>query len=137
MQFAAAPIAGFALLALIAASQGASAQTVAVNKGPLNTIKDVQKALRQCWVWPSRVDSSGNMDLTIMLSFRRNGEMFGGRITHESHIVSDNERSLYYAALAAMIRRCSPLPVSDSLGAAIAGRPFIFRLIDTRKQKRA
>jgi len=136
MQFAAAPIAGFALLALIAGSQGGSAQTAAV-KGPLNTIKDVQKALRQCWVWPSRADSSGNMDFTIMLSFRRNGEMFGGRITHESRTVSDNERSLYYAALAAMIRRCSPLPVSDSLGKAIAGRPFIFRLIDTRKQKRA
>jgi hypothetical protein len=137
MRFGAAQVAVVALLALFAGSPVAHSQDARTINGKLNTLKDVHNALRQCWVWPSIADSSGNMDLTVMLSFRRNGEMFGGRITHESRNVSDNERALYYAALADMIRRCSPLPVSDSLGQAIAGQPFIFRLIDTRKQKRA
>ena len=104
---------------------------------PLNTIWDMQNALRKCWVWPSLANSSDNMDLTIMLSFRADGELFGGRITHMNREVSDNERSLYVIALETMIRRCSHLPLSHSLGEAIAGRPFIFRIVDTRREKRA
>jgi hypothetical protein len=104
---------------------------------PLNTLKDVHNALRKCWVWPSLADSSGTMDLTIMLSFRADGELFGGRITHINREVSANERSLYVVALENMIRRCSHLPVSATLGEAIAGRPFILRIVDTRRQKRA
>jgi hypothetical protein len=105
--------------------------------GELNTLRDITAALRKCWVAPSEFDSSGNMDITIMLSFRSNGEIFGGRITHTSRAVSDNERALYYEALEQMIARCSHLPVSESLGQAIAGRPFMFRIIDTRQQKGA
>jgi hypothetical protein len=122
---------------VVAALLAGAASAQQPTPGQLNSIKDVQNALRQCWVSPSAADSSGNMDLTVMLSFRRNGEMFGGRITHESRTVSENERALYYAALADMIRRCSPLPISEALGDAIAGRPFVFRIVDTRKQKRA
>ena len=56
------------------------------------------------------------MDITIMLSFRRNGEIFGGRITYQTPNVSEEQRAVYYTALAATIRRCSPLPLSKSLG---------------------
>jgi len=129
---ATAPIIAGALLIAAAAQaqEGAPARK-------LNTLKDVGNALRKCWVWPSELDSSGNMDLTIMLSFKADGEIFGGRITHVSRDVSDNERAIYYAALEKMIRRCSHLPVTHSLGEAIAGHPFIFRITDTRRQKRA
>jgi len=106
-------------------------------KGRLNTLGDIHRALNRCWVWPSEFDSSGNMELTVMLSFKADGEIFGGRITHINREVSDNERELYLVALENMIRRCSHLPVSPSLGEAIAGRPFIFHIVDTRKQKRA
>ena len=105
--------------------------------GPLNTIKDVQDAVRKCWVWPPAEDIGSGMDITVLLSFRRNGEIFGGRITYQTPNVSDERRAVYYAALAATIRRCSPLPFSDSLGAAVAGRPFTFHFIDARKQRKA
>jgi hypothetical protein len=117
-----------------------AALTHAQDRGPpgqLNTLDDIRHALNKCWVWPSLADSSGNMDLTIMLSFRANGDLLGGRITHVARAVSDDERALYYVALETMIRSCSHLPVSKGLGAAIAGRPFIFRIVDTRRQKRA
>jgi len=130
MRLMAAAIAVVTLLAAAQAQEPAPA-------GQLNTLRDINAALRKCWVAPSEFDSSGNMDITIMLSFRSNGEIFGGRITHTSREVSDNERALYYAALEQMIARCSHLPVSESLGEAIAGRPFMFRIIDNRKQKRA
>ena len=115
----------------------APAQQPASPQRPLNTIKDVQDAIRKCWIWPSAADIGPGMEITVLLSFRRNGEIFGGRITHQAPDVSDTVKAAYYAALAATIRRCSPLPVTDSLGGAIAGRPFIFRFIDDRKQKRA
>ena len=115
----------------------AAAMPAAAQDGRLNTLKDVGNALRKCWVWPSLADSSGDMDITVMLSFRRDGELFGGRITHVSRVVSASERALYFAALEQMIARCSHLPVSDSLGEAIAGKPFIFRVHDTRREKRA
>jgi hypothetical protein len=106
-------------------------------KGPLNTIKDVQDAIKKCWVWPTAADISSGMDITIIISFRRNGEIFGGRVTYQTPNVSDEERSVYAVALAATIKRCSPLPLSESLGGAIAGRPFNFRFIDNRKQRKA
>jgi hypothetical protein len=113
---------------------GAPARTV---KRPLNTLRDIGNAIRACWVWPPIDEIRTGMEFTVMLSFRRNGEIFGGRITYQSPNVSEKERALYYTALADAIRRCSPLPVSDSLGNAIAGRPFTFRFTDTRKQKKA
>ena len=129
MRLAAAPLVGLALLVASAVH--------AQQARPLDTLKDMQNALHKCWVWPSLANSSGTMDLTIMLSFRADGELFGGRITHMNREVSANERSLYVLALENMIRRCSHLPLTSSLGEAIAGRPFIFRIVDTRREKRA
>jgi hypothetical protein len=106
-------------------------------EGPLNTIKDVQDAIKKCWVWPAAGDIKTGMDITILVSFRRNGEIFGGRVTYQSANVPQEERAVYMTALAATIRRCSPLPLSESLGNAIAGRPFTFHFIDIRKQRKA
>ena len=124
-------------LALLAPGHGTAQDNAPAAKGVLNTLNDIHRALRRCWVWPSELDSSGNMELTVMLSFKADGEIFGGRITHINRDVSDNERELYLVALERMIRRCSHLPVSAGLGEAIAGRPFLFRIVDTRRQKRA
>jgi hypothetical protein len=124
------------VIALLLAGLPAMAQEAATG-GEINTIKDLHHALGKCWIWPSQRDSSGHMDLTVMLSFHADGELFGGRITHVSRDVSDNERDLYFVALETMVRRCARLPMSRALGAAIAGRPFIFRITDTRNQKRA
>ncbi len=72
-----------------------------------------------------------------MLSFKRDGEIFGARITYQSRDVSLGERDLYYGALMRAIALCSPLPLSPSLGEAIAGLPMRFHFRDSRKQKEA
>jgi hypothetical protein len=108
----------------------------AAPKGPLNTLADVRDALRGCWQWPPLHETKSGMDLTIRLSFKSNGEIFGFRITYQSD-VSDDERAVYYGVLLQALRLCSPLPVSESLGSAIAGRPFVFRFHDTRQQRKA
>jgi len=76
-------------------------------------------------------------DLTVRLSFKSDGKIFGARVTYQSPDVAVDERVLYYRALVASIKRCSPLPVTPELGEAIAGRPFYFHFHDTRKQREA
>jgi hypothetical protein len=106
-------------------------------KGPLNTLKDVFAAVGGCWRWPPESEVRSGMELTIMLSFRRNGEIFGARINYQKREVPAEEKALYYAALLDAMKLCSPLPLSPSLGEAIAGRPFIFTFRDTRKERKA
>jgi hypothetical protein len=122
-------------LAVAALATGALAQPSDV---PLNTLTDLMAALRACWVPPPIDQSRTGMQITVQMSFRRNGELFGRpRITFESDGASDEERLAYRMAVAKMLKRCAPLPLTDALGNAIAGRPFTMRLIDNRKLKQA
>ena len=106
-------------------------------KGPLNTMADIRQALRGCWQWPPASAARSSMELTVRLSFKRNGEIFGAHITYQTASVSDEERAIYHSALLAALSRCSPLPLSAGLGEAIAGRPFTFHIHDTRQQRKA
>ena len=106
-------------------------------QGPLNTMADIRQALHGCWQWPSASEARSGMELTVRISFKRNGEIFGAHITYQTASVSAEERVLYHGALLAALSRCSPLPLSESLGHAIAGRPFTFHIHDTRQQRKA
>ena len=106
-------------------------------QGLLNTMADIRQALRGCWQWPPVSEVRSGMELTVRVSFKRNGEIFGARVTYQSANVSAEERALYHGALLAALSRCSALPLSASLGEAIAGRPFTFHIHDTRQQRKA
>ena len=106
-------------------------------RGTLNTLIDIRDAIRGCWKWPPISEVRQGMTLTIRLSFKRSGEIFGAKLTYETRDVSDEERRMYYGVLLEALKLCSPLPVSESLGGAIAGRPFMFRFTDDRKERKA
>ena len=125
-----------AALAAVSLSSVALAQP-AGPKGPLNTMADIRQALRACWQWPSANESRSGIALTVRVSFKRNGEIFGVHVTYQSRHVSDEERAIYHRALLAALSRCSPLPLSAGLGEAIAGRPLTFHIEDTRQQRKA
>jgi hypothetical protein len=129
-----------ALLALVAGAPSAGAKDPRPRTStahPLNTLDDLQNAIKKCWISPALADVKTGMDITIMLTFTRTGEIFGGRVIYESPNVSKQERAVYLAALAGMLRRCSRLPFSDSFGNAVAGRPFRFLFSDHRKERKA
>jgi hypothetical protein len=114
------------------------ASDAAAEPARLNTMKDMGAALQACWVPPPIDQSRPGMQITVMMSFKRNGELLGQpRITFESAGASDDERLAYRIAVAEMLKRCSPLPFTDALGNAVAGRPFTMRFIDDRKLKQA
>jgi hypothetical protein len=105
---------------------------------PLNTLNDLWAALQACWIPPPLEQSRTGMQVTVMMSFKRNGELFGHpKITFESVEASDDERLAYRIAVADMLKRCAPLPFTEGLGNAIAGRPFTMRFVDSRKMKKA
>jgi hypothetical protein len=122
-------------LAIASLSAGAAAQEPRVR---LNTLVELGTALRACWLPPPIERSRPGMQITVMMSFKRNGELLGQpRITFESSDASDDERLAYRISVADMLKRCAPLPFTEGLGNAVAGRPFTMRLIDERKLKQA
>ena len=122
-------------IAIAAVATSAAAQKP---QAQLNTLKDIGAALQGCWIPPPMDQSRPGMQITVLMSFRRNGELFGQpRITFESAGASDDERLAYRIAVAQMLQRCAPLPFTEALGNAMAGRPFRMRLIDERKLKQA
>jgi hypothetical protein len=103
---------------------------------PLNTIAEVFAALEACWIPPDLEQARAGMQITVMVSFKRNGELLGKpRITYETPGASDDERTSYRVAMAQALRRCTPLRFTDALGGALAGRPMTLRFIDNRKLK--
>jgi len=124
-----------AALVLVACATNAAAQAP---QGQINTLNELGAALRACGIPPSLDRSRAGMQVTVQMSFRRNGELFGKpKITFESSGASDDERLAYRIAVADMLKRCASLPFTDALGNAVAGRPFTMRLVDDRKLKQA
>ena len=112
--------------------------TAAPREGAINTLADVFTALRACWVPPLLQIAPAEMQITVRLSFRRSGALLGPpRITYESKDITEEQRTAYRRAVMATLQRCTPLPFTEALGQAIAGRPLTIRFVDQRKQRSA
>jgi hypothetical protein len=99
----------------------------------LDTIRDMFAALRGCWVPPAKDVARPGTQLSVRLSFKRNGEPVGPpRITYVSPGTPPEVRKTYLDAVTAALDRCTPLPFSRGLGGALAGRPIAIRFIDDR-----
>jgi hypothetical protein len=91
----------------------------------IDTIRDVFAKLRTCWKPPPASLANPGIDITVIVSFNRNGDIIGHpRITYESEQATDNDRLLYRIAVMETLQRCTPLPFTEGMAAAIAGRPF-------------
>ncbi|WP_230532603.1 hypothetical protein [Microvirga roseola] len=98
----------------------------------VDRIRDVFQAIRACWRPPRNGGFSGQ-EVTIRLSFKRSGEVLGQpRITYYNPGSQPEMREAFTRSVRETFERCTPLPFTEGLGRAIAGRPFIFRFSDTR-----
>jgi hypothetical protein len=94
---------------------------------PLDSIRDVVERLQQCWKAPPPSQAKP-MDITVRVSFNRDGAILGRpRVTFETEGASENDRLAYRIAAMEALQRCTPLPFSEGLGGAVAGRPFAIR----------
>ncbi|MGV7217600.1 hypothetical protein [Bradyrhizobium sp. UFLA05-112] len=90
----------------------------------VNTIRDIFVRLGRCWK-PPPPSKARPIDITVVVSFNRAGEILGHpRITYESKDASDNDRLEYRIAVMEALQRCTPMPFTETMAGAAAGRPF-------------
>ncbi len=104
---------------LLLGVSGAAAEDARVD-----TIKDIFQHLRTCWK-PPPAAKARPIDITVVVSFNRSGNILGHpRISYESAEASDNDRLQYRIAVMEALQRCTPMPFTDAMAGAAAGRPF-------------
>jgi peptidylprolyl isomerase len=90
----------------------------------VNTIREAFARLQTCWK-PPPASEANPIDITVIVSFTRAGAILGRpRITYESEQANDNDRLIYRVAVMEALQRCTPMPFTEAMGGAIAGRPF-------------
>lgn len=127
---------GVATLLLAGAAPAPAQQPAQVN-----TIRDVFARIRSCWRPPDVSSTRSDIDVTVIVSFNRAGEILGHpRVTYESERADDNDRLVYRIAVMEALQRCVPMPFTDSMAGAAAGRPFAIRFYHRKpppKEKQA
>lgn len=89
---------------------------------PVNTLQEMGAALWSCWFPPA---GTQNFQVTISFSFKRNGDVLGKpRITYSTFNGYVEEQKRIMGLILSSLDACTPVAVTPTLGAAIAGRPF-------------
>jgi hypothetical protein len=118
------PILGFAAAVCFAIFLAMSTASVQAEPQELDSIKDVVVRIHRCWK-PPPLSQASPIDITVVVSFNREGVILGHpRITYESEQATENDRLQYRIAVMETLQRCTPLPFTEALGGAVAGRPF-------------
>jgi hypothetical protein len=105
-----------------------SLATAQAEQGQVDNIKEAFVRLYACWKPPPASQANPDVDITAIVTFTRDGNIFGRpKITYESENATDNDRLLYRIAVMEALQRCTPMPFTDSMGGAVAGRPFAVR----------
>jgi hypothetical protein len=99
----------------------------------LDKIEDVHDAIGACWLPPPIEQARDGMQITVIVSFTRSGEILGEpRFSYLTPEATKAQRAAYQKAVAETLSRCTPFRFSPGLGNALAGRPFALRFIETR-----
>jgi hypothetical protein len=99
----------------------------------VNTISEAFAKFKTCWRPPEGPNVNPEIDVTVIVSFRRDGSIFGKpRITYESPEATDADRLAYRIAVMETLQRCTPMPFTDSMAGAVAGRPFAIKFQNKR-----
>jgi hypothetical protein len=100
---------------------------------PLTRLDEVARLLSTCLELPPDAQSQAGMELALRFAFKRNGELVADpRFTYTTHDAPENVKTAWHAAALEMLRRCTPLPITDRLGGAIAGQPLVVAIRETR-----
>jgi hypothetical protein len=119
-------------LGTLIACAAVATQALPAAAAPANTLRELSAELDACALQRG-VDA--NSELTIVFMLNRRGQVIGKpRITHSRLPDDPIVRGRIVASVARAIDQCLPLPITDGLGGAIAGRPLAIRLMGpTRK----
>jgi len=78
---------------------------------------------------PDKDRAHAGTQISVRLSFKRNGDIFGHYLTPGT---SPDVREAYWDAVSAALKRCVPMHFTAGLGGALAGRPISVRFVEAR-----
>jgi hypothetical protein len=99
---------------------------------PLDRLNEIPPLLSKCLELPPEGESQAGMEMALRLAFKRDGELLADPRFTYTHDAPQKVKEAYHAAALDMLKRCTPLPITDKFGGAIAGRPFIVAIRDSR-----
>ncbi len=97
----------------------------------LNRFVEVGQALGRCFAVPAGVTWGS---ITLRVAFKRDGSVFGLPRVPFSDAATPDQKTELARSLLAGLKSCTPLPLSPSLGAAVAGEIFAIRFIHEDKR---
>ncbi|TPN29118.1 cell envelope integrity protein TolA [Mesorhizobium sp. B2-3-3] len=112
--------AALAITLIVGSNQARAQQRPCRSPDPVDTIKEISAAIFACWQPPP---GTAGMSLTLRFSLRRNGTLIGKPRATYSKLGGDDALSrAFVASILEALDKALPLPVSHSMGEAIAGR---------------
>lgn len=107
---------------------GLSPETVSEKGETVDRLTDIAPALRRCWNPPPLPGELTGAMVSLRFSLRRDGTLFGQpRVTWETRRGDGAFQKRFSDSAIAAVQSCTPMRLSKSLGASIAGRPFTIR----------
>jgi len=100
---------------------------------PVDRINEIGPLLSKCLELPPEDEAQAGMQVSLKLAFKRDGELLADpRFTYTTHDAPEKAKAAYQAAALDMLKHCTPLPITEKFGGAIAGRPFVVAIKETR-----
>ena len=101
-----------------------SLATAQAEQGQVDNIKEAFARFRACWKPPPASQANPDVDITAIVTFTRDGNIFGHpKITYESENATDNDRLLYRIAVMEALQRCTPMPFTEAWAAPLPAGP--------------
>ena len=124
------PFIWFAMALLL----GSSNSMVQADPAQVDNIREVFAKFSTCWRPPPASQANPDIDITVIVSFKRDGTILGHpKITYESEQATDNDRLMYRIAVMEALQRCAPMPFTDAMAGAVAGRPFAIQFHNRKR----
>lgn len=113
--------------ALLATTLAANAEDRACgSRKPINTLAQLWPALYACWYPPRGTEGK---EITLSFSVRRNGTLIGKPRATYSKLGDGEMDRAFVASIMEALNKTLPLPLTDSFGGVIAGRPMFLRFV--------
>ncbi len=108
-------------------------QRLAQAPGSVSRLDEIAPYIASCLQSPDQGGRPRRVEITVQLAFNRNGEILGEpRITFITPGLEPDLRNAYQKALLLAVSRCTPLPLANNFGGALAGRFHFLRFVDDR-----
>ncbi len=115
-----------ALCLLLLNASGGGAETK--SKALLNRPSEIGEWIVKCWRAPG-AEPPQTIEATVRVRFSRSGAVIGEpRVVYVKPAGKPALKEEIAKSALAAVKACTPLPVSEKLGASIAGRMFAIRL---------